>query len=70
MQVVCGSTGLTVDLLGVGVWKPPMAQQNTDMATAMSISWLKPLVWGILEGEHVGSNPAKKLETYKFMNLL
>ncbi|KAI2503222.1 hypothetical protein MHU86_11245 [Fragilaria crotonensis] len=31
-QVVCGTTGLTVDSLGVGVWKPPMTH-NTDMAT-------------------------------------
>jgi len=35
-EVCCGTTGLTVDSLGVGVWKPPMTH-NTDMATAMSI---------------------------------
>jgi hypothetical protein len=32
-------------------------------------SWLKPLIWGILKGEVVGSNLAKKLKIYKFMNL-
>jgi len=35
-EVCCGTTGLTVDSLGIGVWKPPMTH-NTDMATAMSI---------------------------------
>ena len=34
------------------------------------VTWLTPLVWGIHKGEVVGSNPAKKLKTYKFMNLL
>jgi hypothetical protein len=27
------------------------------------LSWLTALVWGILKGEVVGSNPAKKLKT-------
>ena len=39
MQVVCGSSGRTVDSscsLSVGVWKPPMSH-NTEMAHAMEI---------------------------------
>ena len=36
----------------------------------VQFSWLKPLLWGILKSEVVGSNPANKLKTYKFMNLL
>jgi hypothetical protein len=40
------------------------------MGIVVWFSWLKPLVWGILKGEVVGLNPAVKLKTYKFMNLL
>jgi hypothetical protein len=35
----------------------------------VQFSWLKPWVWDILKVEVVGSNPAKKLTSYKFMNL-